>query len=86
MEGILLRPSDIQKQKRLTLTLIKDNLNDIHGLDTRLSLAHMSVKDNQSSKTYVVIKNGRVETDFKKLKNTDSLKLLVKYLESIMKL
>ena len=79
-----MRGADIQKQRRKTLELITDYLRDFLGLDVRLSLTQMSVKDNNKNVNYVIVKPGKVETNFKKsIDIPEELEYIIKYLELI---
>jgi len=79
-----LRGADIQKQRRKTLEIITDYLRDFLGLDVRLSLTQMSVKDNNKNVNYVIVKSGKVETNFKKsIDIPEELEYIIKYLELI---
>lgn len=79
-----MRGADIQKQRRKTLELITDYLRDFLGLDVRLSLTQMSVKDNNKNVNYVIVKPGKVETNFKKsIDIPKELEYIIKYLELI---
>lgn len=79
-----MRGDDIQKQRRKTLELITDYLRDFLGLDVRLSLTQMSVKDNNKNVNYVIVKPGKVETNFKKsIDIPKELEYIIKYLELI---
>lgn len=77
------RPSEIKKQKRLALELISNNLNVFHDLETRVSLVNYSVRDLTKGKTYVETKGGVKTKNMRGLKNTESLDLLIKYLEIV---
>lgn len=77
------RPSEIKKQKRLALELISNNLNVFHDLETRVSLVNYSVRDLTKGKTYVETKDGIKTKNMSSLKNTESLDLLLKYLEIV---
>lgn len=77
------RPSEIKKQKRLALELISNNLNVFHDLETRVSLVNYSVRDLTEGKTYVETKDGVKTKNMRGLKNTESLDLLIKYLEIV---
>lgn len=79
----MIRPSDIKKQKRLALELISNNLNVFHDLETRVSLVNYSVRDLTKGKTYVETKDGIKTKNMSSLKNTESLDLLIKYLEVV---
>lgn len=79
-----MRGADIQKQRRKTLEIITDYLRDFLGLDVRLSLTQMSVKDNNKNVNYVIVKPGKVETNFKKsIDIPEELEYIIKYLELI---
>lgn len=79
-----MRGADIQKQRRKTLEVITDYLRDFLGLDVRLSLTQMSVKDNNKNINYVIVKPGKVETNFKKsIDIPEELEYIIKYLELI---
>lgn len=79
-----MRGADIQKQRRKTLEVITDYLRDFLGLDVRLSLTQMSVKDNNKNVNYVIVKPGKVETNFKKsIDIPEELEYIIKYLELI---
>lgn len=79
-----MRGADIQKQRRKTLEIITDYLRDFLGLDVRLSLTQMSVKDNNKNVNYVIVKSGKVETNFKKsIDIPKELEYIIKYLELI---
>lgn len=79
-----MRGADIQKQRRKTLEVITDYLRDFLGLDVRLSLTQMSVKDNNKNVNYVIVKLGKVETNFKKsIDIPKELEYIIKYLELI---
>lgn len=79
-----MRGADIQKQRRKTLEIITDYLRDFLGLDVRLSLTQMSVKDNNKNVNYVIVKSGKVETNFKKsIDIPEELEYIIKYLELI---
>ncbi|WJZ48713.1 hypothetical protein SAC_82 [Staphylococcus phage SAC] len=76
---------NLNKQKRLTLELISDNLNTQHNLNTSVSLVDYSIKDFTNRKVYIRTKKGLELTNMKSLKSTESLDLLFKYLELILK-
>lgn len=79
-----MRGADIQKQRRKTLEVITDYLRDFLGLDVRLSLTQMSVKDNNKNVNYVIVKPGKVEINFKKsIDIPEELEYIIKYLELI---
>lgn len=79
-----MRGADIQKQRRKALEIITDYLRDFLGLDVRLSLTQMSVKDNNKNVNYVIVKPGKVETNFKKsIDIPKELEYIIKYLELI---
>ena len=79
-----MRGADIQKQRRKTLEIITDYLRDFLGLDVRLSLTQMSVKDNNKNVNYVIVKSGKVETNLKKsIDIPEELEYIIKYLELI---
>lgn len=79
-----MRGADIQKQRRKALEIITDYLRDFLGLDVRLSLTQMSVKDNNKNVNYVIVKPGKVETNFKKsIDIPEELEYIIKYLELI---
>lgn len=79
-----MRGADIQKQRRKALEIITDYLRDFLGLDVRLSLTQMSIKDNKKNVNYVIVKPGKVETNFKKsIDIPKELEYIIKYLELI---
>lgn len=79
-----MRGADIQKQRRKALEIITDYLSDFLDLDVRLSLTQMSVKDNNKNVNYVIVKTGKVETNFKKsIDIPKELEYIIKYLELI---
>nr|DAG96580.1 MAG TPA: hypothetical protein [Herelleviridae sp.] len=79
-----MRGADIQKQRRKALEIITDYLRDFLELDVRLSLTQMSVKDNNKNVNYVIVKPGKVETNFKKsIDIPKELEYIIKYLELI---
>lgn len=79
-----MRGADIQKQRRKALEIITDYLRDFLGLDVRLSLTQMSVKYNNKNVNYVIVKPGKVETNFKKsIDIPKELEYIIKYLELI---
>ena len=80
----MLRGQDKNKQKRLTLELISNQLNSVHGLNTSVSLVDYSIKDFTNNKTYVRTKKGVELTNMKNI-NDESLDILIEYLKTITK-
>lgn len=78
----MLRGQDKNKQKRLTLELISNQLNSVHGLNTSVSLVDYSIKDFTNNKTYVRIKKGVELTNMKSI-NDESLDILIEYLKTV---
>lgn len=79
-----MRGQDKNKQKRLTLELISNQLNSVHGLNTSVSLVDYSIKDFTNNKMYVRTKKGVELTNMKSI-NDESLDILIEYLKTVTK-